>query len=136
MAVLELISCSPLCISCKLYFIFCLFVFRTKEEKREGLIALKKRLLKDFKDRGLDPKFKTADHMLRHRFQLFLDFSKKGVPFDLAVQRVIDQEERSNLLLEFERHALSFEDAEARVDRRLAFRLFSPTCLFKAKVAA
>nr|KAG5708367.1 hypothetical protein BaRGS_034398 [Batillaria attramentaria] len=59
-----------------------------------------------------------AEKIIESRLQLLYEYERRGVPFDVAKSRVIQEEERWKLLLEFERQNLSFEEAEQRIDHR------------------
>ena len=63
---------------------------------------------------------KTVEEMLEHRLELLKDYEKRGVPFDVAKEKVIEDEERWSMLLEFERQSLSFDEAEERIDCRMS----------------
>ena len=78
--------------------------------------SLKRTLLDDFHRRSIDPE--TANKILESRMELLREYERRGVPFVLARERVIEEEERWNLLLDFEHQILPFEEAEQRIDHR------------------
>ncbi|XP_076460803.1 uncharacterized protein LOC143293608 [Babylonia areolata] len=88
----------------------------SESEKRLAVESLKRTLLDDFHKRNIDPD--TATKILNSRMELLAEYEKRGVPFVVARERVIEEEERWNLLLEFERQVLSFDEAEQRIDHR------------------